>query len=103
MKEFTATALVKLGAGRVRMDADQAKTRAQNLHPVSDGVFEIVNPIQFKRGERFGWDGEVPKAMAEAFAEIAPVRVADEYTAPVEPVVTHAPVITKKPAHKGFR
>lgn len=75
MKEYVAKEVLTLGAGRVRIDADQAKTRAHNLKPTGEGVFEIVHPIQFKRGERFGWDGEVPKTMQGAFGEPAGAAV----------------------------
>lgn len=92
MKEYQAKQVVTLGAGRVRMDADQAKTRAHNVSPEGEGVFVIVNAIQFKRGERFGWDGDVPKALQDAFGEIAPARAA----------VEHVGTITKKASRRVF-
>jgi hypothetical protein len=55
-----------VGAGIVGLSAAQAKTRAHNLKPVKTGndgagEYEIVNPIQFKRGEVFGFGGERDK------------------------------------------
>ncbi|TAK45259.1 MAG: hypothetical protein EPO27_10595 [Betaproteobacteria bacterium] len=84
MKEYVAKAVLTLGAGRVRIDVEQAKTRAHNLKPLGEGLHEIVNPIQFKRGERFGWDGEVPKAMREAFGEPAGAAVKRTFGKAVE-------------------
>lgn len=73
MKEYRADAVVTLPAGRVRLDVEQARTRAHNLGPrEQDGTRAILRPIQFKRGERFGWDGEVPKGLREAFGDLSP-------------------------------
>lgn len=62
-------------SGRVALDPRQAAARAHAVEAVKGtaGVFEVTAPIQFKRGERFGYDGDIPKAMAgEVSAAKAP-------------------------------
>lgn len=61
-------------SGRVGLSADQAKARLHNLKAVQGqvddkpesktyraGVYEVVQSVQFKRGEEFGYSGEVMK------------------------------------------
>ena len=61
-------------SGIVGLSAEQAKTRLHNLKPITGkvderkdsktrgaGEYEVVNPVQFKRGETFGYSGEVGK------------------------------------------
>ena len=53
-------------SGIVGLSAEQAKSRAHNLKPVKPGKdgageYEVVHPIQFKRGETFGFSGQVGK------------------------------------------
>lgn len=66
MKNYSAAAVITLASGQVKLTPDQYKTRAHNLAPVNAaaGVYEIVKPVQFKRGESFGFDGSLTKAMA---------------------------------------
>ena len=66
MKNYSAAAVITLASGRVKLTPEQYKTRAHNLMPVNAaaGVYEIVKPVQFKRGESFGYDGILTKAMA---------------------------------------
>lgn len=64
MKEYQVTAVaVTIHEGRVRMTADQARRRRHHTRPVEGqkDVFDVVRPFQFKRGETFGYDGEVSK------------------------------------------
>lgn len=66
MKEYTASAVVMLHSGKVKLNKDQARRRRRCLEGKKDqksGVFRIVKPIQFKVGEAFGYDGEIPKSM----------------------------------------
>jgi len=66
MKNYSAAAVITLVSGQVKLTPDQYKTRAHNLAPVNaaDGVYEIAKPVQFKRGESFGYDGILTKALA---------------------------------------
>ena len=73
-KKYIVTAIfATLPGGIVTLTTAQASTRSHNLKPLDDGRYEIVNPVQFKAGEEFGYDGELPKALAETLvdAEVA--------------------------------
>lgn len=54
-------------SGQVTLTAEQAASRRHALKAVEvnpktgAGVYEVLQTIQFKRGERFGYDGEVGK------------------------------------------
>lgn len=71
MKKYIARAVVTLPAGCVRLDAAQLRTRAHNLTALADGAHRIERPIQFKAGESFEWDGEVPKLRAGDFEPVS--------------------------------
>lgn len=62
--------LASIGAGRVKLDDDQARTRRHNLKHIDADVFEIVNPIQFKHGQQFGYQGEIDNVLKANLAEI---------------------------------
>jgi len=64
---FQVTAVsVTLHAGLVRLTADQASRRAHAIKAAGKkGEFEILQPINFKRGEIVEYNGDVPKALAE--------------------------------------
>ena len=70
---------VTLRSGIVSLSHEQAVARAGCLSDLSDGLYQIEKPVQFKRGERLGYDGEVNKALAELI-------VADESPKPAAPV-----------------
>lgn len=67
MKQFKAEhAAVDVLSGQVKLSAEQARARLHNLKAVDtkkdgSGVYQVVQPIQFKRGETFGFDGDVGK------------------------------------------
>ena len=66
IKEYEAAEVVNLQFGRVKLTAEQAAPRMHCLSGKKNqksGVFEIVKPIQFKVGESFGYDGDIPKSM----------------------------------------
>ncbi len=53
MEKYIVRKEIKLSTGLIGLTDDQAKARALNIMPVegSDGVYEILAPIQFKVGE----------------------------------------------------
>ena len=67
---------VKLPGGNVRLTIEQAKTRAHALEAVGEpdnegvGTFLIKQPIQFKQGEKFWYDGVPTRAMAHQLEEL---------------------------------
>lgn len=66
-KVTVEAAFYTVNSGVVVLVGEQAKARMHNLKAVKvdkktgDGEYEIVNPIQFKRGESFGFSGETSK------------------------------------------
>lgn len=90
MKAITAIDVVRFGAGALlKLKPDQVKTRLHNLKRLEDDVFESTGPVEFKRGESFGYDGPLNRAMEEVM-EIdgkrpAPKAVAIEQRKPHQP------------------
>lgn len=75
--KFRAVAVVTVGAGAVLgLSGDQAAARRHSLDPVPgrDGWYVSHRPVQFKVGEEFDYEGELPKCLAQAVAapEAAP-------------------------------
>ena len=67
----------RLSSGKLELTEKQAKQRMQNLEKTNqDGVFNIVKPVDFKRGEVIGYDGAFPKAMAEIMEKEEPIKPA---------------------------
>lgn len=66
MNKYEAVEVINLHVGHVALDEDQARRRIHNIKEVKNGVYEIINPIQFKIGEKFGYEGEVNKALAQS-------------------------------------
>jgi hypothetical protein len=73
MKSVAAAAAITLASGRLELTAAQASSRKHSLKLVketkSGGIYEIAFPVQFKAGEKFGYDGEVPKSMLDVFVD----------------------------------
>jgi hypothetical protein len=74
MEKYIATAVVTLGPGvKLELSAAQAKARSFALAPFKIDAKESKKPVvvvthamvQFKAGETFGLDGELPKVLAD--------------------------------------
>lgn len=74
MKNYTTTQLVSLAAGSLlRLSVAQAVARRHALEPFKVPgekepqvvVVKAVAAVQFKAGETFGYEGELPKALAD--------------------------------------
>jgi len=72
MEQYTATRPITLQFGVLGLTAQQATARAHNLDELNDGRFRIVQPVQFKAGELFGYDGDLPKSLAARIETKAP-------------------------------
>lgn len=81
----------------MQLNPAQAKVRAHQLRPVGEGIFEILQPIEFKAGEILGFDGEVN---ARLLQNITPIAVKDsetpETSAPPVPPVSEKEKSKKK-------
>jgi hypothetical protein len=66
MKSFeVVAAFANVNSGRIALSRTQYEARRHNLEPAGDGIYKVRSPIQFKRGEIFGYDGEVNKALLQ--------------------------------------
>lgn len=75
MNRYTVlTVATSINAGRLRLTPEQAKTRLHNLKLLGDGVYQVLNAVQFKRGEQFDYDGELPKGMVSVAVEASSKR-----------------------------
>jgi len=76
MDKYIVTGMfARLSSGKLELTEKQAKQRMQNLEKTNqDGVFNIVKPVDFKRGEVIGYDGAFPKAMAEIMEKEEPIK-----------------------------
>ena len=65
-----------LHSGKVKLSPSQAKDRAHNIKKIDaeEGLFEIIQTINFKRGEEFSYDGPVNKAQLEELGEVVDVK-----------------------------
>lgn len=65
--KYIAVAVVSFGSGAVLgLSKHQADARVASLQPVDGrkGWYASTSPVQFKRGEDFQYEGELPKAIA---------------------------------------
>lgn len=53
-----------LYAGILLLTKEQAMPRAHNLKEIGKGRYEVVKPVEFKIGETIGYEGDLPKGMA---------------------------------------
>lgn len=57
---------VSFGPGhRLQLSKAQASIRSHNLNQIDGNIYEVTNQVEFKGGEEFGFDGEVPKALMQ--------------------------------------
>ena len=83
--------------GLVQLTEKQAGLRAHQLKPQGDGIFEIVQPIEFKAGEELGYDGEVNAALLQNITPISEIKVEKKEE---EPAKTFTPVSKEKKSKK---
>lgn len=72
MKTFTAVRIVTIGAGsQLVLSAKQIALREGRVKILSErkGLVELLEPLQFKAGETFGYAGELSKELATALAD----------------------------------
>lgn len=70
--KYTAVSVVKLPAGATLVLTEaQANARKHALEPVprAKGRYTTTAPVQFKAGEVFVYEGDLPKAMASSLEQ----------------------------------
>jgi len=72
MKQFQVEAVsVTINAGVLELSLSQAQRRKHLLKLIKDNQYEVLSPVQFKRGEKFGYGGDVNKLL---MTEITPIE-----------------------------
>ena len=69
MKTYTTRAAARIGTGILALTPTQASSRLPNLRALGDGCFEILTPVEFKAGETFGFDQELPRSLVACLEE----------------------------------
>lgn len=88
---------ISLHTGRVVLDAKQASRRKHLLKPIEvdkdgAGTYEIIKgPVNFKKDEIFGYDGQLPKSCAFINLDAEPVNEIPEDAEAVEIVISEDP------------
>lgn len=78
MKQYKTNAIVTITDGSVMLNEDQARRRRHKLKPTDkENVFEIMQPIQFKAGEVFGYDGELSKTYKSIIDDLDELKAAE--------------------------
>lgn len=75
--KYTAQSVVSFGAGSdLGLSKPQADARIASLHPVDGrkGWYTTTAPVQFKAGEEFQYDGDLPKGVAVALEPVGAGR-----------------------------
>lgn len=81
MKNYKVTAAsVTIRSGVIGLSEAQAKDRAHLLKALGDGLYELLSPTQFKRGEEFGYDGDTNKVLLQHIQETDQESEAEEAT-----------------------
>lgn len=66
MNKYTITGRsVRLTSGLLELTDEQSRTRLPKLKALSKTRFEIVQAVEFKRGETIGYEGDLPKSLAD--------------------------------------
>lgn len=94
MKNITVNVQsMNVNSGQVKLSAEQAAVRRHALRAIDvnaktgAGVYEVLQPIQFKRGESFGFDGEISKAGVlsdPAAEELARLEAEEKHAAQIK-------------------
>jgi len=65
MKRFEVTSkALRIHSGVLALSGEQASSRRHALKEIDAGLFQVVSSVEFKLGEVFGHDGDLPKSMA---------------------------------------
>lgn len=72
MDKYTITARsVRFASGLLELTDEQARTRLPKLRALDKMRFEIIQPVEFKRGETIGYEGDLPKSFADRMEDKA--------------------------------
>lgn len=77
MRTYTTIAAARIGTGILALSLQQASTRTHALRDLGDGQYEILQPVEFKVGETFGYDQEIPRVLAACLEESGEANLED--------------------------
>lgn len=66
---------VTISSGILLLSNDQAEARTTHLENLGDGLYQVNQPVQFKRGEIFGYDGDVNKDILQQIKVVKETKV----------------------------
>ena len=91
MKRYITTAVVTIYTGLIELTEAQAAARYSMVEKTDEpGIYSIKKPVQFKVGEHFGYDADLPKSVASSLEP-------EKSEAPAEGATAlHAPRTTRK-------
>lgn len=104
MKKFVVTGFqLTLHSGFVKLTEEQSKARAHAIRATEEtAVFEILQPINFKSGEVFFYEGDLPKNLASLVQpKKAPEKKEDEKATEVESLASPKVYESSTPAGEG--
>jgi hypothetical protein len=62
MQKFKVIKPIHLQSGVLELSSGQARERTHAVRSLGADRFRILHPVQFKVGEEFGFEGDLPKA-----------------------------------------
>lgn len=77
--------VVRIHCGLLELTDEQVKHRMRSLEFLGGGIYRVNRTVEFKNSEVFGYDGEMPKAMAEVLEKEQP-QVIQEVIQEAEPL-----------------
>lgn len=84
MLPYIITSPTFFHSGKLTLSKDQARLRAHNLKHIAGDIYEIVNPVQFKAGEKIGYDGGGVKNIYSTMVLLVPDEPAEQQQPAVE-------------------
>ena len=67
--------VVRIHCGLMELTDEQARPRIRSLEFLGDGIYRVNRTVEFKNSEVFGYNGEMPRAMAEVLEKEQPQEI----------------------------
>lgn len=75
MNKYMVTGTASIFQGTLELTHAQYLSRKHNLEEIKEGIYRVINQVQFKTGEVIGFDGIPPKVLQEVMEPEQPVEV----------------------------
>jgi predicted DNA-binding antitoxin AbrB/MazE fold protein len=88
MLEYRTTNIIDIYCGRIGLEDKQAECRCNSLKKISNGVYEVLKPVQFKAGEKILLDkpDKITLSKLEPTQKVKESVIKKEEEAPAAPV-----------------